>query len=103
MRLVSSRFQISVWFFPLLWDYRKCSLRGGSPREHWGFNPKTFLGLVRRKDSPGYLETSYYPHPHLRLLVPKGKTLMACTHLHSWAETQAGGGTVPQGPCVLGK
>lgn len=38
--------------------------------------------------SPGYLETSY-PHLHLSVLVPKGKTLMACTHLHSRAGTQA--------------
>lgn len=54
----------------------------------WGFNPKTHLGIVHRKESPGYLETSYYPRPHLGVLVPKGKTLMACTHLHSRVETQ---------------
>lgn len=69
-------------------EMKKVFLRRGSPLEGaLGFEPQDTPGSCTQ-DSPGYLETSY-PHLHLSVPVPKGKTLMACTHLHSRAETQA--------------
>jgi hypothetical protein len=69
--------------------WRKSSLeRGGSPGVR-GLKLQDTPGPYPQEETPGYLETSYYPHLHLGVWVPEAKTVMACTHLHSRVETWA--------------